>query len=74
MSEEKFLMPFHDGRSFALYLRGIARDKGLSMYKVFDRGAIDSSNYYRYLTNAREPKISTANAIISRISQLSPPC
>lgn len=68
MSGEKFSMPFHDGRSFALYLKGLARDRGLSMYRMFELGVIDSSNFYRYLSNAREPKLSTVYAIMGRLA------
>ena len=36
-----FQLPFHDGRSFALYLREGAKKKGLSMYQVFEKGVIE---------------------------------
>ncbi len=63
-------MPCHDGRSFALYLKSLARDKGLSMYKVFEYGVIDSGNFYKYLSNLREPKLSTMHAIMCRMASL----
>ena len=35
-------LPFHDGRSFALYLKSEAKKKGISMYKLFEMGVIES--------------------------------
>ena len=57
-------LPFHDGRSFALYLREGAKKKGLSMYQVFEKGLLDENCFYKYLANKREPKISTACNIL----------
>jgi len=62
-----FQLPFHDGRSFALYLKERARTKGLSMYQVFEAGVIDKKLYRRYEKNIREPKISTVAEILMRI-------
>jgi hypothetical protein len=65
-------IPFNDGRSFALYLKGLARDRGITMKQVHDHGIIDKSLYSRYFYNLREPKVSTASAIVRRFCQLSP--
>ena len=62
------ILPFHDGRSFALFLRARAKQKGLSMYQVFEMGVIDESGYYKYLGNRREPRVSTAAAAIKKLS------
>lgn len=62
-----FQLPFHDGRSFALYLKERAKNKGLSMYQVFEAGVIDKKLYRRYEKNIREPKISTVSEILMRI-------
>ena len=43
-------MPFHDGRSFALYLKSEAKKKGISMYKLFEMGVIDKSFLHTPLT------------------------
>ena len=52
-------MPFHDGRSFALFLKSEAKKKGISTYKLFEMGVIDKSLYYRYYSNKRDPRLST---------------
>ena len=62
-----YQIPFHDGRSFALYLKSEAKKKGISMYKLFEMGVIDKSLYYRYYSNKQEPKISTINGIFTKI-------
>ncbi len=62
-----FQLPFHDGRSFALYLREGAKKKGLSMYQVFEKGVIEKGQFYKYLSNSREPKISTAVEVIAKL-------
>ena len=66
-----FQLPFHDGRSFALYLKERARTKGLSMYQVFENGVIDENCFYKYMANKREPKISTAVNILVKIESFS---
>ena len=60
-------MPFHDGRSFALYLKSEAKKKGISMYKLFEMGIVNENCYYKYLSNKREPKISTICGIIGKM-------
>lgn len=66
-----FQLPFHDGRSFALYLKERARNKGLSMYQVFEKGVIDENCFYKYMANKREPKISTVVNILVKIESFS---
>ena len=63
-------LPFHDGRSFALYLKSEATKKGISMYKLFEMGIVNENCYYKYLSNKREPKISTAKKIILGIGNV----
>jgi len=64
MDANMFQMPFHDGRSFALFLKKKAREKGLSMYQLFEQGVVSESCYYKYLSNKREPKLSTVYAVL----------
>lgn len=60
-------LPFHDGRSFALYLRSEAKKKGISMYKLFEMGVIDKGSYSRYFSNQRDPKLSTVFEVLMRL-------
>jgi len=64
-----FQLPFHDARSFARFLRNAARDKGMSLDKIFENGVIDRSLYYRYLANERDPKLSTIFGAIEKLAQ-----
>ena len=61
-------MPFHDGRSFALYLKSEAKKKGISTYKLFEMGVIDKKLFRRYEKNERDPKISTVVGILERMA------
>ena len=61
-------LPFHDGRSFALYLKFEAKKKGISMYKLFEMGVIDKKLFRRYEMNKRDPKVSTAAGILERLA------
>ena len=61
-------LPFHDGRSFALYLKSEAKKKGISMYKLFEMGVIDKKLFRRYERNKRGPKVSTAAGILERLA------
>jgi len=45
-------------------LKARAKEKGLSMYQVFEMGIIDENCFYKYLANKREPKISTVSQIL----------
>ena len=61
-------LPFHDGRSFAMYLKSEAKKKGISMYKLFEMGVIDKKLFRRYEMNKRDPKVSTAAGILERLA------
>ena len=65
-----FQLPFHDGRSFALYLKERARIKGLSMYQVFEKGVIDKGLFSRYQQNKRDPRLSTINEIMLKLADV----
>ena len=65
-----FQLPFHDGRSFALFLRERARDKGLSMYQVFELGVIDKKLFRRYERNERDPRISTIIRTLNMLAEM----
>jgi len=65
-----FQLPFHDGRSFALYLKERARTKGLSMYQVFEMGVIDKGLFSRYQQNKRDPRLSTINEIMLKLADV----
>ena len=62
-------MPFHDGRSFALCLKSIAEKNGLSMYDLFQADIVSKDLFYRYRSNQREPKVSTAALIVARFNK-----
>ena len=66
-------LPFHDGRSFAMYLRDQLKLNGLDLKEAFSIGVIEDRMYRRYLNNEREPKISTANQILARVVPLKAP-
>ena len=61
-------LPFHDGRSFALFLRNSAKERGLNLTDMFEKGIIERSLFYRYHANQRDPKISTIFDILERLS------
>ena len=63
-----FQLPFHDGRSFAIYLRERAKDQGLSTKDLFRREIIEEGSFYKYLSNKREPKLSTVYEVCSKLA------